>query len=1616
MEARDHRALRQRLEPLLRRAWEDMCDPEGTLFRFRHDTYVKIWQLSPEPRIRVGGQGRGYVLVDEAQDINPVAEDILRRQDHLQQIWVGDSAQAIHAWRGAIDALDRQGPDVTLSLTQSFRFGGAVAAEANKFLELLGAPLRVRGTPQLDTRVSDGPMEEPEAVLCRTNAGAFTEALAQLRAGRRVAIVGGTDDLMRLVEAAEALQEGKRTTHPDLALFGSWGQVMRCVAETPEDLGQLATFARLVDQQGTEEVRRALEQMSAADPQVWISTAHKAKGLEFDRVRIGDDFPAPPGIDPEADEGRRQTFDLKAEAQLAYVAVTRARAELDRGSLAWIEEMQPAHTADAGGEQEQRAEREQAPDAAQDAEPPGEQEAAQQAPTEQEARAEQTAHEDQEAAEPPREAAPPSQEPGREQEPPAAQDREAEPQPGVATARGARRLRGLRGTPGRPSGLSAPEQEQPEPVQEHAPGGDPRHEAAEADTAQQDQEAPADEPQDAEPLPLFDEELQQQAPLQGAAAHDGDKEAPAAQQEQPVRPAPEPGGPASQDEPAREEAGGQDQQAPADGQEPQAEQDAPEPEPPGHQDQQPLWETDPEAAPREEDQAGEAGAGGDGTAPALPEGGPGFGLQPGDGAAVLLRYPQEDLPGPLPQLLIGTYLGGSDDADGFLRLRQADQDHRVAANNVEEVTTTGGTTTWRREPEREPLIEDMLGLHALTLAPHAPEQLDEVLDGLSRLAPRLPTLDFPTQIDALSRGQASTHQRQFTHALLDLLSDGDREQPLTPTDPRIAEAPAQRRDLARTLIAVADKRSPLGMWERSALRSTLAYADTAHIPDDVVRIEASLSGVTVRTAPESPSISEVDEVLRSRGIGFQRLGATAAWVAPQSVGYEARQVQLRKALYALHRRGVPAITEERWQQIATGSVPAPEAAREQDGPAPLAQMLPTGQETAAARERSPEGTPGPVSPADETPDAQPADDSGAAAPPPEAARPAPPTNEAQQPQPATARPQEQAPTAEDRGRPDAEVQAHRARIEEHITALERAGRRTSEERRSALLRALHEGAEALPPADLRQLMARADAGDSAGAWEREQLRSRLQDLQITPGVVRVERDGRNIVVRGVAPQDRQLVGELERLGFSRSHDLWASSSLMAKSQDKRLVELLRSLEAMGRERITEDQHERLHGPEKSAQSTQKSAGEPMAEYGSLQSNFASSDQQDEQRSSRVKTNGPGRPPHMRINVVNDQSDHEPQRSDAPAPQAGAPRPAPQAPNPAPPPAQAPQPAPEAPAPGPGSGGDGDKNTTGPVVIDARQLRVKHKEWKDTLVKEGRAAAIAKVDPDMHKRAEEMSTKAMKKGQDVHLVLPSNDPKAIADHIERAKEAGYTVTLAVRVTPEAERLMKTLDNLEAHARNRTAHQAVWPGEQEREVDNMQTLLKRAYQEKAVDSIQLYPASGNKPAYTANLNHDHDANGNRTASTWDNPHPVEETIGAMRDASLSPQQQQELRSRVVEMGKRLPAPETCDGVGLTARNELAKGLNELAQAMNMDPVDPELARKSTMATSDQPHHDGAHQQPPQHDPYANIPDISEGASVRSTNGGTWGGPEGGQQPHQAPPQPQHRQTAGAAPSMG
>lgn len=321
---RDHDTLVANILPLAKTWWDDANDVRGIL-PFEHDHYLKMWALTnPELPYSV-------IFLDEAQDSNPALSQLIFNQTNAQQIIVGDGCQQLYGWRGAIDAM-KDWPNATqLYLQQSWRFGQAIADEANKWLAQLNTPLNLIGNPEMDSTCEV--LDLPRAVLCRTNGGAMGVVLDSLAAYRNVALVGGGTALANLAQAAADLREGKSTNHPELYAFSDWESVVTYVNEDSSGK-DLLPLVNLIEAHGTEKLIEATQSLvSEHNADVTVSTVHKAKGRQWDTVQVAGDFFAPrPG------EGELPTI-AEPEAMVGYVAVTRAQQVLDKSAVAWIDDL-----------------------------------------------------------------------------------------------------------------------------------------------------------------------------------------------------------------------------------------------------------------------------------------------------------------------------------------------------------------------------------------------------------------------------------------------------------------------------------------------------------------------------------------------------------------------------------------------------------------------------------------------------------------------------------------------------------------------------------------------------------------------------------------------------------------------------------------------------------------------------------------------------------------------------------------------------------------------------------------------------------------------------------------------------------------------------------------------------------------------------------------------------------------------------------------------------------------------------------------------------------------------------------------------------------------------------
>lgn len=324
----NNNAVREELLPAVRRCWQDSLLVDGRL-RYSPDRYLKAWQLAG-PRIACD-----VLFFDEAQDVSPVLAAIAEYQaPWAQLVYVGDSNQAIYEWLGAVDAMDKLPSAYEAVLSQSFRFGPEVADVANVLLSELDSVLRLTGFDQIPSVV--GPIDgDVDAVLTRSNAKGVEVVLDAMADGRKAHLVGGADSVRQFAEAAEELKTTGSTGHPELACFGSWGEVEEYVAADALG-GELRLLVDLVDKFGTQAIIKGTKAMpDERSAEFIVSTAHKSKGREWGRVQLASDFPG------GSDDGEWDPSELR----LLYVAATRAKLALDLSRVPFFQELPEAVTA-----------------------------------------------------------------------------------------------------------------------------------------------------------------------------------------------------------------------------------------------------------------------------------------------------------------------------------------------------------------------------------------------------------------------------------------------------------------------------------------------------------------------------------------------------------------------------------------------------------------------------------------------------------------------------------------------------------------------------------------------------------------------------------------------------------------------------------------------------------------------------------------------------------------------------------------------------------------------------------------------------------------------------------------------------------------------------------------------------------------------------------------------------------------------------------------------------------------------------------------------------------------------------------------------------------------------
>lgn len=319
--------------------------------KFTHGMYLKHAAYSPKS----GGDEFDYVFFDEAQDSNYFMIKLLEKQIVHKLYYIGDSRQNIYNMGSSNEnVFETKTFDKKYTLSQSFRFGDEVAKLANKIVHMHTPNQTCYGTEQTHPTNHNS-----RAFLYRTNAKLFQDALNIAYNAKQRGISIGID-FMRTVneddfekyneflsfiglyyqytDSSKFMGVAKylpKEIYPTLVNFAKNLEQNRHFFNVyneqydylSEDIHSMFEYAKKEDN-FVEKYAALQENQMILNPSMTITmcSMHRAKGMEWDIVRICE----PTRLYYEDRNGMiRKNENAINEINLAYVAVTRARKELD---------------------------------------------------------------------------------------------------------------------------------------------------------------------------------------------------------------------------------------------------------------------------------------------------------------------------------------------------------------------------------------------------------------------------------------------------------------------------------------------------------------------------------------------------------------------------------------------------------------------------------------------------------------------------------------------------------------------------------------------------------------------------------------------------------------------------------------------------------------------------------------------------------------------------------------------------------------------------------------------------------------------------------------------------------------------------------------------------------------------------------------------------------------------------------------------------------------------------------------------------------------------------------------------------------------------------------------
>lgn len=295
-----------------------------------HDAYLKMYQLQKH-HLKYN-----IIMLDEAQDATECMLSILKQQEHSIRYLVGDIHQQIYGFRNVANPFNTSETNniKKFTLSQSFRYGYQISHLSNMLLHQFKNETKKILSCQLNTNiltnVSQLKNSKQYTLIARSNIKILKEAF-ELNDSTKCFLLGKNYDFTKEIQYVEIFNNidiGIQHTNSKLQFS--------TINEAKIHFQSLNNFKwitriNLWIEYGTTELIQNYQKLQSKitteeNADVILSTVHQSKGLEYDNVKLSDDFiPLITTLNTIYVYKSRSAIE---GYNLLYVAITRAKKNL----------------------------------------------------------------------------------------------------------------------------------------------------------------------------------------------------------------------------------------------------------------------------------------------------------------------------------------------------------------------------------------------------------------------------------------------------------------------------------------------------------------------------------------------------------------------------------------------------------------------------------------------------------------------------------------------------------------------------------------------------------------------------------------------------------------------------------------------------------------------------------------------------------------------------------------------------------------------------------------------------------------------------------------------------------------------------------------------------------------------------------------------------------------------------------------------------------------------------------------------------------------------------------------------------------------------------------------